>query len=128
MIDRLQRLAQTLAGASGGVPVFPVVVPDRGGTPQLPAITWARDGGTTQPLMEEGTIERPVVLVTVYHGDFLEAARIRERLLAALLDAGVLAVPPDPPSDDFVFDLVTTTGPSGVGVFAVQMAVPLGAD
>ena len=128
MIALLTRFVAVLREAAGDVPVSPVVVEDVGGAPQLPAVTWARDGGGTSPVLE-GTVERPAIIVTVWHPEsVLEAERVRGRLLRALMDSDLLATPPDPPSDDYTFDLVTTVGESGKGAFSTAMTVQLGAE
>ena len=128
MTGLLTRFVAVLQAAAGEVPVVPVVVEDVAGQPQLPAVTWARDGGATEPVLE-GNVERPAIILTVWHPtSLIEAERVRERLLRALWDADLLAVPPDPPQDDFIFDLVTTAGQSGKGAFSTAMTVLLGVE
>ena len=127
-MEQLRRFVEVVSAAAAPVPVYPVVVPDGGdGGPQLPAVTWARDGGTTQPLMDGELVGRPAVVLSVLHPRFMEGEELREKIRRALSDGGLLETEPDPPSDEYIVDLVTSGGESGRGCFAITMTLMLGA-
>lgn len=65
-----------------------------------PAVVWIRTGGETVAALE-GSQHNTEVLLAFFGGSFVAAEDAREKGLAALEQANLLAGPPDPPYDEY---------------------------